>query len=64
MFTAENTPRYGQAVMYGEQMVTVRSFMGVIADATYGTKRAWASVEDENGKLFICSLYDLRPCDS
>jgi hypothetical protein len=33
MFTTENTPRYGQTVMHGSKVVTVRSFMGVLADA-------------------------------
>jgi len=59
MFTVDNTPKYGQIVMHGEQKVTVKSFMGVIADATYGTKNAWASVVDENGRVYTCSLYDL-----
>jgi hypothetical protein len=61
MFTTENTPRYGQIVMHGSKVVTVRSFMGVIADAVYGTTNAWASVQDEQGNVYNCSLYELSP---
>ena len=64
MFTVNNTPKYGQIVMHGEQKVTVQSFMGVIADATYGTKNAWASVIDDTGRVYTCSLYDLSQCSS
>ena len=63
MFTIEHTPKYGDKVLYGNTVVTIHSFMGVIADALYGTKNAWASVENADGKVFMCSLYDLKPCD-
>jgi hypothetical protein len=61
MFTVDNTPRYGDKVMHGNNVVTVQSFMGVMADAIYGTSDAWASVKDEDGRVYTCSLYDLRP---
>jgi hypothetical protein len=27
----------------------------------YGTENAWASVQDEDGKVYNCSLYELSP---
>jgi hypothetical protein len=62
MFTVDNTPRYGDKVMHGNNVVTVQSFMGVMADAIYGTSDAWASVRREDGSVYMCSLYELGPC--
>jgi hypothetical protein len=59
MFTVENTPRYGDKVMHGSNVVTVQSFIGVMADAIYGTSDAWASVRREDGSTYTCSLYEL-----
>lgn len=64
MYTPDNTPRYSQKVMHGENEVTVECFMGVIADALYGSRDAWATVRSEGGQSYMCSLYELSPCKS
>lgn len=63
-FTVEITPKYGDIVMHGSERVVVTSFQGVLADALYGTRTAWAHVQRKDGKCYMCSLYDLSPVEN